>query len=237
MKKLYIVGYGLSFPGQITISGYKALQSADCIFGLPLPNWLPENGSKSFDLTSYYESDNSRDKAYEKMTEAILAEALSQNNSETVFITYGSPFVGTYVTYNLLEKVNPTELEVVVCDAPCSITGVCHLLGYDPFRGLQTWEAFKFLAKRVVPETTIPLLLFQAPYVGQASWSPSANKLSPKVNELQDYLSRYYSEEHLIYSVLLNSNQGEDKKIPLKVADLSKMLVADASTLFIPPIE
>ena len=238
MKKgmLTIVGSGLH-PGQMTLEAESSIRSAEVVL-LIIPTALAVHhilqlNSNVVNLLEFYDG-RTRPETYAAMTSAMTDRVHA--GQEVCVVAYGHPGVFVTPTHNALRQLKSEGycarmLPGVAADA-CLIAD----LGVDPAEhGWQAYEATSFLLTQPHVTTTSALVLWQIGLTGEFSlrkFEPGQNGIAAMIT----CLSQWYPAEHKVCVYEASISPLQSPRIEwMALSDLSKVILKDYSTLFIPP--
>jgi hypothetical protein len=237
---VYVVGYGMRLPNDLTIEALAILKRCKRVFGVP-PISAPAFGvPEMVNLTELLASDKPRRVTYREMVALVLEAA---GDGPVAFATFGSAMVGTQPAHALLAEAPRRGLTVHVVNAASSFDGIFADLNIEPLDGLQVWEASAFVECEVIPDTKAILLLPQAAFYGvKTGTDPSTQRIgrSREVDALQSYLMRFYPADHVVHAATTSTAIGDRKHSIVQSVSLSDLETVDAdaiSTLVVPRLE
>jgi uncharacterized protein YabN with tetrapyrrole methylase and pyrophosphatase domain len=237
---LYIVGYGMRLPNDLTLETLAILKQCKRVFGGP-PISAPAFGIPQMEnVMELYAPDKPRLETYREMVALVLEAAA---DGPVAFATYGSAMVGTLPAHRLLEEAPRRGLAVHVANAVSSFDGIWADFNIEPFYGFQIWEASVLVTHEVIPDTKATLLLPQAPVYGvKTGMDPSTLRIEPsrEVSQLQAYLRRFYPADHVVHVATTSTGLGSPlrsivKSVPL--SELDSVEGHESSTLVVPRLE
>jgi len=238
---VYVVGYGMRMPNDLTLETLAILKRCNRVFGGP-PISAPAFGIPQMEsLMSLYAPDKPRLVTYQEM-EALVLDAATAD-APVAFATYGSPMVGTYVAHRLLQEAPRRGLTVHVANAVSSFDGIWADFNIEPFFGFQIWEATGFVTFEVTPDTKAHLLLPQAPVFEVSTGidpRTSTIEASDSTSKLKEYLLRFYPTDHVVHFATTSTGLSRSlnsivKSVPLR--DLDSVTGHTSSTLLVPRLE
>ena len=238
---LYLCGYGLCVPDDITLATVDVMRRVKTVYCLPVPDWPADLPAPPCirDLGIYYSAAGERAASYAQMADELLDAA--QRDGPVALLTYGHPFVGMDVTQLVLSGA-PSTLRVECVNAPSSIESVCSSLGYDPFHGLSVIEASHLLERQLADVLPLswPLFVMQVPYVGATMathLSSRTHRYDPRsLEHLRDKLVRAYGAEHQATFVRARVLSHPEAVRSFPLSELVTCTPSNAATLVVPPL-
>jgi hypothetical protein len=205
---LYLVGYGMHLPNDLTLETVAILKRCKRLFGLP-----PINAT-AFGIPAM-ESIAVPDTPDDEIVTLVLDAAA---DGPVAFATFGNPMADTPQAHRLVEEAPGRGLTVHVANAVSSLDVIWAKLNIDPFLGCQIWGANDLVLSEAVPDTKTTLLVPPAP----------ANR-----GKLPDYLLRFYPPDHVVHLVAA----GPDADSVVTAVCLGELAAAArhaSSTLVVP---
>ncbi|MGC7102945.1 SAM-dependent methyltransferase [Amycolatopsis lurida] len=195
---IYLVGYGMRLPNDLTLEALAVLKRCTRVFGIP-PIHAPDFGIPAMDnLFLRYGADKSRHQTYQEWLDIVLDAAAEQ--APVALATYGSPMVGALVNHRILAEAPSRGLTTHVTNAASSLEGIWADLNIEPFYGVEIWEATVLVNQKIEPNTKANLMLPQAPVFGIQHGPDLATglpmKTSSTITALRDHLLRFYPTDH-----------------------------------------
>jgi Tetrapyrrole (Corrin/Porphyrin) Methylases len=168
------------------------------------------------------------------MVEEILAPV--RNGKRVCAVFYGHPGVYVNPSHEAVRRAREEGYEARMFPAVSAEDCLVADLGVDPGeRGWQSWDATGFLLRRVRPDPTAGLVLWQVDAIGKLDWDLDPNPRG--LRALGEVLAELYPPEHelvfyraSIYPIL----DGEATRVPLQ--ELAALESPPAATLYVPPL-
>lgn len=190
--ELVVVGCGIQLGRHIAERAVGEIDQADSVFVLADPlarAWIVERRPDAVDLTEHYGDARDRRDSYAEMTHRILERVLSGKRVCCVF--YGHPGVFAQVPHEAIESTRaaglPARMEPGISAEACLYAD----LGLDPGdRGVQSFEATRFLVYRHRIDPTALLLLWQVALAGNIDcigFEPEPRRLELLVDKLSTW--------------------------------------------------
>jgi uncharacterized protein YabN with tetrapyrrole methylase and pyrophosphatase domain len=236
---LTVVGTGIRAGTQLTPEARIAFEQADVAFYLvanPVEaTLLQEIRGDARSLYDYYEHGVQRQKIYERITEAMLAEV--RRGQAVCAAFYGHPGIFVYPSHEAVRRARDEGYRARMLPAVSAEDCLFADLGVDPgAAGCQGYEATDFLIRRREVDPTAALILWQIAVIGEAVYSTTLRRDGLAV--LAQYLRTWYEADHQV-------TLYEASPYPLVEAAVATMALADLpgadatalSTLYVPPLE
>ncbi|MCA1777802.1 MAG: hypothetical protein LC637_00030 [Xanthomonadaceae bacterium] len=236
--QLVIVGCGIELGRHISERTLSEIHSADVVFVMAdafAQQWLRSLRPDCHSLARYYGDTKDRRQTYREMESVILEAVRAGHHVCAVF--YGHPGVFAQVPHNAMRLARAegfaTRMEAGISADACLYAD----LGLDPGdRGVQSFEATRFLISRYPANPAALLILWQVALSGNLDcigFKPDADRLQILV----DKLLRWYPANT---SVLLY----EAARLPIQrfradwlpLIELPQARYREYTTLVIPPV-
>lgn len=234
---LFVLGYGLDVPGDLTLSTVAALRKSRRVFMLPEVPIGEFVNEPPVNLARHYGLENLRHRSYRLMADEVLDAAAEQ--APVAFITYGHPVVGCRVGHLILREAASRSIRVYVGSSPSSIETVCSLLGVEPFSGLQIWGSDQFLHRKPPIDVHSWLFLMQVPYVGTLNATHIVADVrydKPSLLDLKSLLLAQYPSDHISYFVRASMTDIPTAIRRFYLRDIVSAVPQNSATMVIPPI-
>lgn len=236
---IYLVGYGMRLPNDLTLEALAILKRCKRVFGIP-PISAPEFGLPEMeDLFQLYGPDKSRQQTYREWQDLVLDAAAE--DGPVALATYGNAMVGALVTHRILETAPTRGLSAHTANSASCLDGLWADLNIEPFYGFEIWEATIFVNLGIEPNTRATLMLPQAPVLGVRTGPDlerSTMTTSSTMTTLRDQLLRFYPPDHEIHFATTGSGVGPAASRPtietLRLADLDHPGTQSMGTLVVP---
>lgn len=180
-----------------------------------------------------YRPEDERASIYARIVEELLRTVREEKHVCAAF--YGHPGVFVAPAHAAVEGALAEGFEARMLPAISAEDCLYADLGVDPAdAGCQSYDATDFLVRRVRPEPTAALVLWQISVIGLTRWLPEPD-LS-RLPVLVDALREVYPSEHVVtvYEAspypLVNPHVV---RVPL--AELAGAAITPMSTLYVPP--
>ncbi len=244
MKKISVVGRGLSPEKHLSLAAISILKSADIVIGIEpeieawselkntfkLPdiidiNHLYVNGAKDLDN-------------YNSFVEYIFT--LLSEHKRIALLVAGHPRLGvTFAT--LLKKYQEAKgcsFEIEFVEAISSFDVMLNDLELDPLeRGTSILDANRLLLFQYNIETSLNYFIYHICSVGTEKTNYRNPQNGNKILALQKYLQQYYAENKQIFLCKAsNGRMSEGQYLPVSLSHLSDNihLIDFGTTLYIP---
>jgi precorrin-6B methylase 1 len=241
--RITIVGAGISSPDQITREGDAALRSSELVFFLldlhpDLRRYLKSLKTTIVDLDPLYREGRIDTDVYDDITRVVVFAAAAR--SRTALLVPGHPRIYVTVTERIEERAAAMGLETVVLPGISSLDTMILQLGLEiGERGVQIFEANRFIEQRIAPDPRVPLFLLQPGAVGSSLLTHRTRSRPSRFTALCRALLRHYPRRHVC--TILASQSRRDRpgrKIEVTIPELARRsgLLDHDTSLFIPPI-
>ncbi len=235
--ELVVVGCGIQLGRHIAERAVSEIDRADTIFVLAdslAHAWIVERRPTAVDLTDDYGETRDRRDSYRAMTDRIVDRVFSGEHVCCVF--YGHPGVFAQVPHAAIERVRQAGLSARMEPGISAEACLYADLGLDPGdRGVQSFEATRFLAFRHTIDPSSLVLLWQVALAGNLDcigFEPDPRRLQLLV----DKLARWYRPDTPI--ILYEAAQLPIERFRadrMRLSDLPGASLKEYSTMVIPP--
>jgi uncharacterized protein YabN with tetrapyrrole methylase and pyrophosphatase domain len=237
---LVIVGTGIKAVGHMTLDARSWIASADEVHYVatdPITEGLIKQlAPNAQSLARFYEVGRDRHDTYAAMTESMLAGARAGKSVCAAF--YGHPGVFVYPSHDAIRRARAEGIWAIMEPGVSAEDCLFADLGLDPaVVGCAQYEATDFLVYRRRPDPSGGLILWQIGAVGDVAWNPGRTN-ADNVRVLAGELAQTYGDQHvvLVYEAA-RLPTCNPTIVHVRLADLSRVPLSTASTLFVPPIE
>ena len=206
-----IVGLGPGAPEALTIGAVDAIRKSDNVYFRtekhPTVEYIKEQGINFKTCDYFYESSESFDEVYKRISESIIEEY--NKTGELVYAVPGHPLVAEKSVFNLIELCEKASIEYTILPAVSFIDAMMDRLKIDPINGLKVIDAFDI--KNQVLDKRIGTIITQV-----------YNQLI--ASEVKLALTEYYDDETEIIYCRAAGIEGEEsiRKIPLYELDMQE---------------
>jgi precorrin-3B methylase len=234
---LTIVGTGFAGGGQITADACDAIASSEKVLYL-VPDPSTEELIRAANPTSkslggFYVGRPSRHETYLDMAEHILS--FVRRGLKVCAVFYGHPGVFVFPSHHAIMRAREEGFAARMLPAVSAEDCLFADLGVDPGRrGCLSVDATDFLVRRLQPDVTVPMILWQAGAVGRMDYPNDDNRDNIKI--LSEVLQAHYGPRHQIVIYEAAEPAGYDPLIRfVYLEDLTETPIRLISTLYIPP--
>jgi hypothetical protein len=194
---LTIVGAGIRPGLHTTQEGRARIERADKVLYLlaePAPTtWIERLNPSAESLMPLYQGGRPHGEVYESLVAAILAPVREGLN--VCMVTYGNPAVFDESSHDAVARAREEGYPAKILPGISALDCLFVDLGLDPGRhGLQSYEASDFLAQHKIPDTDVPLILWQISVIGETRTGGTINR--DGLRRLADRLAELYGEDH-----------------------------------------
>jgi hypothetical protein len=240
-NELVVVGAGMSGGDHLTFQTAQEIAQSDCVFhlmtGARAIQTVAQLNPNTFDLTSMYRENDLDLEVYGRIASYLIAQAL--HFRKVTLIVMGHPSIYVAPTFLLLEHGPRYGIDVRVLPAVSSIDVILSGLRFDIANsGLQILDANRLLTYGLLPQTNVPLLLFQLGCFGSGYITRQQQNSVDRLARLSEYLLQFYPRSHRVQ--LVECDMGPPHKPFCFELELSALrshghLVNYNSTLLVPP--
>lgn len=238
---LYLLGSGVSFPGQLTMETYDALAACEMICTNLTDEELrllpPELRAKCLSLWPLYQDGRRRARNYRDVTRQILE--LAEEHRPMGWLTPGHPRVFDSVSTALLRAAEKRGWKARVMPAISCFDSLLADIDYDPAGGVAMYEATGFVARGIplIPSSATILLQPSAFFSDKADLT--LNSRAPDLAPLRDYLLKFLPGSH--QCAFVRSAASPDGSALIHWTALDGLAAVPyetfaGSTLFLPPV-
>ena len=235
---LTVVGTGIQFAGQMTIEARAHIKQAEKVLFLvsdPITaDWIKDINPSAESFYPYYQQDEPRIIAYNKMIERILFEV--RKGAKVCAVFYGHPGVFVYPSHEAIKQARIEGYSAKMLPAISAEDCLFADLGIDPARhGCQSFEATDFLIHKRKFDTGCALILWQIGCIGDLTFSLELSG-THGLHVLTEYLCQYYSVNHpaIVYEAAEYAIfDSSIETVPL--AKLPEAHISPLSTLYVAP--
>lgn len=235
---LIIIGSGIKTLSHLTTEAIACIkQSKKVIYSVNEPvmqNWIEKNNPNAESLNFLENQFTFRSDLYRAITDYIVKNV--KKPQDVCVVYYGHP---TFFAKSALEAVQAIRQEGYFTKILPGISAEDCLfadLYIDPGScGAHSYEATDLLIHQKIIDASCHVILWQAGLIG-AIKNIKLHNNQPGIILLYEYLKKYYSDEHLIFSyeaALYPHTQPLINKFLLK--QLIEVELSSLSTIYIPP--
>ncbi|MHA2105686.1 MAG: SAM-dependent methyltransferase [Candidatus Hodarchaeales archaeon] len=239
MLELIVVGTGISV-GHLTIEAISEIESADkLIYLVPDPiteKKLLDLNKTGESLHTFYVVGKERIEIYNEMVDHILSFLTDQKDDFSLCVAfYGHPGVYTYPSHKAIEIAREMGIEAKMLPGISAEDCLYADLGIDPGeKGSQSFEATHFLESKINFNPDVNLILWQIGILGNSDYQFKPKKRT--IEELKDYLLKYYSKDHKIILYEAATHKIFNSKVlETEIKDLDKIEIDPLMTLCVLP--
>ncbi len=227
---IYLVGWGMRTPSDLTLEGVAVLDRVERVFCLPAPPDLPVRGG-IVDLSPHYGVGLPRHEVYNRIADDVLEAA---EHGPVALATFGSATVGTAAAHLVLRQAPARGLVAHAVPSVSCLEAFWADVGIEPFNGVLVWDATAFVVNQAVAPPNVDLVLAGVTvlhvHVTQDQYRPvRPADLAP----LREHLLRSYAPRHPAAFVCVARDEAPARLTTTTVGDLASS-PTDVSTLFVP---
>jgi uncharacterized protein YabN with tetrapyrrole methylase and pyrophosphatase domain len=236
---LRVVGLGLRAVAHLTHETADHIAKSERFFYLAgdalMAGWLRQLQPAGVSLAGCYAEGRPRAKSYEEMVRRVMPEL--RDGRRVVVAFYGHPGVAATPAHAMIRQARAEGLDARMLPAVSADGCLFADLGVDPLiPGLQSFEAWRFVAERVRLDTRFSLVLWQIGLIYQRSVSFDGISDPRGLRDLGRRLRRSYPADHevvLYEAATLPICEPRMERLPL--SRLATAHVTPATTLYVPP--
>jgi hypothetical protein len=236
---LTVVGTGIQPYTQLTDGGRAALREAEIVFyasSNPLTDrMLRELNPNLVSLHDLYGKETHRLKTYKRMADRIMGAVRAGKRTCAAYYGHAGVFAMTPHAVVRMARDEGFEAEMLpgVSAEDCLIAD----LGIDPgAHGLQSYEATNFLLRRVKPDVSSALVLWQIAFIG-TSTAPGETIRRENLQVLSEVLAGFYGPAHPVTVYEASSLPGfQPVCATVAICELPLAEMSSISTLYVPPL-
>jgi hypothetical protein len=194
---LTIVGAGIRPGLHTTREAIARIQAADKVVYLlaeiaPV-HWLRELNPSAEPLDDLYRPDRPFDEVYLNIVDAILDHVRKPQDVCVVF--YGHPSVFDRTSHDAVDRARAEGFPARILPGITAEDCLYVDLEIDPgASGMQSFDATDFLVRRRMPDTTVPLILWQVGIIGGSRTTGEVRRAGLEV--LAERLAELYGADH-----------------------------------------
>ncbi len=239
-----LVGIGTVGTMQLTHEADAVLRAARVLYVLHAQSLVLDYLRERYDadvvdLSTAYEEDKLRNQTYNEIAHTVLDGAIQDGGRRVAYVTSGHPLVLVTPAQLILKDANEKAITVEVIPGVSSLDTVWADLRFDPGPdGALMFEATSLLLRRYPLIPTVPLFLWQVNSVETALYSTHKNK-PERFARLQDYLLRYYPDDHvgkLVHSASFPITRAEIVSVALGKLGVLADVATSQHILYVPPV-
>ena len=200
---IFVVGTGIESVRHLTLEAVECLRSCTTVFtvdhGFGSIDFIAGLGPDVVDLIPEYKEGLHRLVTYQRMAARVVEKALA--NPPVALAVYGHPSWLVFPAELVRDAAQALGLNVQVIAGISSLDTMVIELGIDPAaRGLQIHESTGLVLYQHRIEPRMPCLLLQVDAFRLETFSRHRGE-SGRLQDLVDYLGRYYPLSHMIESI------------------------------------
>jgi uncharacterized protein YabN with tetrapyrrole methylase and pyrophosphatase domain len=195
--------------------------------------WIAELNPSAESLAPIYEPGREHAEVYEALVSAMLEWV--RRGEDVCVVTYGNPAVFDQSSHEAVRRARAEGFPAKILPGISALDCLFVDLGVDPGKdGLQSFDATDFLELGKVPDTTVPLILWQISVIGDTLTGGVVNRDGLRV--LGERLTELYGEDHevTVYEAT-PFPAGRPLIEPCLLKWLPEAGVTGMSTLYVPP--
>jgi precorrin-6B methylase 1 len=196
--ELFILGSGMFTHRQMTAETIEALERADVVFHLTMPDvhdFLVGRCKKVIDLIDLYRNGEVNADVYARIVDTVLAAA--KRHRRVAYLVLGHPRLFDRSALTLVERAPADGVTATVLPAVSAFDAMLNELDIDVGEtGLQMFEANRLKIYEHALSPSVPLLLFQIGFFGTRVLTRGSVSREERIAPLVEYLLRFYPPRH-----------------------------------------
>ena len=194
---LAIVGSGIRPGLHLTQEARVRVERADKVLYLlaeAAPTaWIERLNPSAESLAPLYQPGRDYGDVYEAIVTAILSWV--RRGLDVCVVTYGHPAVFDQSSHEAVRRAHTEGFQARILPGISAMDCLFVDLGVDPGEdGFQSFDASDFLVFRKVPDTCVPLILWQISVIGDTRTTGTVNRLGLRI--LAERLADFYGADH-----------------------------------------
>lgn len=195
--------------------------------------WIETLNPSAESLAPVYQPGRDHGEVYEALVSSMLEWV--RRGEDVCVVTYGNPAVFDQSSHEAVRRATAEGFRAKILPGISALDCLFVDLGLDPGKdGLQSFDATDFLELGKVPDTSVPLVLWQISVIGDTKTGGTVNRVGLGI--LGERLAELYGEDHevIVYEAT-PFPVGRALIEPCLVKGLSEAGVTGMSTLYVPP--
>lgn len=244
---LTVVGTGLRFAGDVTLSARDCIEHSDNVFfgvdDVATSAWIRELNPSAVNLVPLSKAGHDRFDAYHRVVEALLEPVRCGKDVCAVF--YGHPGYYVYPSHVAIERARAEGHRAQMMAGISALDWLFADLGIDPSTrgGIRIHGAADWLLRPRPVDPCTDLVLMQAGLLHITKWRSEHERSAPCLELLAQRLCEIYGPEHECIAYVASSYATVPAKIErFALATLPQVSICAETTLFIalrdePPVD
>jgi hypothetical protein len=233
---LSIVGSGIRSGLQTTEEARVRIERAGKVLyllGEEAPSgWIERLNPTAESLAPLYQLGRDRGEVYETLVAAMLDWV--RRGEDVCVVTYGNPAVFDWSSHEAVARARAEGFPAKIFPGISALDCLFVDLGLDPGAdGLQSFGATDFLVRGRVPDTTVPLVLWQISVIGVTTTAATVNRGGVRI--LAESLAALYGAGHEV--IVYEASPFPVGRALIEPCTLEGLpaAVTGLSTLYVPP--
>ena len=233
---LCIVGSGIRLGLHTTQEARVRIERASKVLYLLAEQaptgWIERLNPSAESLAPLYQLGRDRGEVYEDLVTAILEWV--RRGEDVCVVTYGNPAVFDTSSHEAVSRARAEGFRAKIFPGVSALDCLFVDLGLDPGKGgLQSYEATDFLAFGRIPDTSVPLILWQISVIGVAQTAATVNRAGLHI--LAERLAELYGQDHEV--IVYEASPFPVGRSLVEPCSLKRLpeAVTGMSTLYVPP--
>jgi uncharacterized protein YabN with tetrapyrrole methylase and pyrophosphatase domain len=195
--------------------------------------WIERLNPSAESLTPLYQPGRDRAEVYEKLVTAMLDWV--RRGDDVCMVTYGNPAVFDQSSHEAVRRARAEGFRAKIFPGISALDCLFVDLGLDPGEdGLQSFDATDFLVSRRLPDTSVPLILWQISVIGVTRTTGTVNRAGLQI--LAERLVELYGED--LEVIVYEASPFPVGRAMVEPCSLKELpgAVTGMSTLYVPPV-
>lgn len=222
-SRITVCGLGPGSREALPVGVIEVLRQAGVVFlrteKHPVVPFLKEEGVRFSTFDRFYEAEESFEKVYRRIADAVLETA---RTTPVVYAVPGHPLVAEEPSRLIIEGAEKEGLSVRVLPAMSFLEAVYAALRLDPARGMVVLDGLNLNQQKIVP--SLPTIIMQV-----------YNRLV--ASEVKLFLLDHYPDEHRVTVIRAAGVPGAEERAAIPLYELDHVRWFDHLTsVYLPPI-
>jgi uncharacterized protein YabN with tetrapyrrole methylase and pyrophosphatase domain len=236
--RLSVVGTGIQYYRDMTLGSIAEIRAADKVFYLITDSlteeYVKEINPNTIDLSGFYEVGKPRSRTYDQIVSTVATSVRA--GSRVCLVAYGHPGVFASPPHRLIHLLRSEGYQATMLPSVSAEDCLFADIGLDPgAQGCQSYEASDFMARKIVPCTNVPLVLWQVGVIGVADHPSDDDVRAEGIVKLRHCLLQFYPADHnvTLYQASIFS-LAAPIMVKLSITALDNKNIRVLSTMLVP---
>ncbi|MFB2863156.1 SAM-dependent methyltransferase [Aeromonas sp. MdU4] len=242
MKKISVIGSGMTGISQITKDGFEVINNSKIVLWigsiLGLSDYLLEKNISCENLSHLYKDGGFDVDNYVRIIDCLMTNLHSYSN--ICLVVPGHPRVGVTIVQLLQQRSKEDGFEFRCYPGISSFDAMINDLGIDPLEeGVGIVDANRLIIYDYAMEPCVNYFIYHVCSVGNANTDYSSPHKNNKISYLKNKLLKHYAPENKIFLLSASvDNSGEPDKIEGSINNLDELFlnITYRHTLYIPAL-